>query len=109
MEDPPKPPRQPDGVIVPFRPRPRRSGGVGESRPVRGPISNRTRFVYDVKPLPGGFAVTFDGAVITRHETQDLALKNARLIASNFWSEGIPTLVRVVTPDGIIQPIVSFG
>jgi hypothetical protein len=75
----------------------------------RLPVETGRRFVYDVEPLGSGFAVTFEDSVITRHPDRSAAVANARLIAANFWRQGIPTLVRVIDPDGAIQPIVAFG
>ena len=99
----------PEGVI-PFRPRGASSAGSGRANPIGlVPVQRRARFVYDIKPVPGGFAVTFDDTVITRHADRDAALANGRLIASNMWSNGVPSAVRVVEDDGSIRPILSFG
>lgn len=92
-------PDLPPGVVR-LHPRPDRPGG---------PIHRRRRFVYDVDFREGRYVVVFQGQVITTHADQVSALENARLIAGNFWSEGIPTSVRVIERDGSISPVVSFG
>ncbi|WP_293681069.1 hypothetical protein [uncultured Phenylobacterium sp.] len=74
------------------------------------PVSeHHRRFVYDVDLLDGEYVVVFRGKVLTRHESRDAAISNARLIASNFWLRGIPTAVRVVETNGSVSPVVSFG
>ena len=73
------------------------------------PVQRRRRFVYDIDGRDGDFSVSFDGVAITRHKTFEAAVANGRLIASNMWSQGIPTLVRVRNPDGVFSPLVSFG
>jgi hypothetical protein len=71
--------------------------------------SQSARLVYDVRRWNLGYAVTFQGAPLTQHASLDAAIANARLIASNFWAMGKPTLVRVVNDDQSISPVISFG
>ncbi len=106
--------REPDGLpdkVVLFRPR-------GTTRPAPVPNLGRAlpqvratgqRFVYDVQRWNVAFAVTFQGKAITRHDSLQAALENARLIAGNFWAMGQPTMVRLINDDRTISPIVSFG
>jgi hypothetical protein len=107
MDDDLDPSPLPEGV-VPFRPRAARA--PSETAPTRPMlVRQRERFVYDVAPLRGGFGVMFETSVITRHPDLDSAIANARLIAGNMWSNGIPSAVRVIASDGGIRPVVSYG
>jgi hypothetical protein len=73
------------------------------------PVLQDERFVYDVRRWPPGFAVTFKGTAITRHDTLEASVENARLIAANFWALGRRTLVRSIDDNDAITIISSFG
>ena len=73
------------------------------------PIVAWERFVYDVVAQDGGVVVSFAGTTITKHDTFDAAVANAKLIAGNFWSMGRRSMVRTILADGSIQTLLSFG
>jgi hypothetical protein len=100
---------EPSAQILMFRAAARKPASAPENLIGRKPVETGRRFVYDVKARRGGYAVTFEGAEITRHPDRQTAVDNARLIAGNFWARGVPTLVRTVEDDGTITPIISFG
>lgn len=86
--------------------------GVVRLRPRSGGAAARQtgkRLVYEVDVRDGMHVVTYDAKVLTSHPDRASALANAQLIARNFWSQGIPTSVRVVETNGNVSPYISFG
>ena len=102
--------RPPSADILVFRRRDDAPSTTGANNPIgRFPIQRRKTFIYDVTTMPQGYGVTFDGKVLTRHQTRDEAVENARRIAGNMWTNGIPSVVRVIGEDGTISPHSAFG